>query len=81
MSVTPQYPTLQDEIARQVLQLRNQIHNLLCAVGQAGRCQGCGAAIFRVPHSSGFIQTYEPDARPHWIACPYGERPGNGRST
>ena len=32
MSVTPQYPTLHDEIARQILQLRDRVYRLLLRV-------------------------------------------------
>lgn len=72
MSTEPLFPTLEDEIARQVLTLRNNIYNLLKQVGDEDCCDGkdCRARIFFVKHKSGFTQVYDLDAKPHWASCP-----------
>ena len=73
MSVTPQYPTLHDEIARQVLQLRDQVYRLLRRIGTEGRCS-CGAAIVRVTDKNGEVWILELDAALH--SCPQEKREG-----
>jgi hypothetical protein len=67
MSVTPQYPTLHDEIARQILQLRDRVYRLLRRIGTEGRCS-CGAHIVRVTDKDGGVWILELDAKPH--SCP-----------
>jgi hypothetical protein len=73
MSVTPQHPTLHDEIARQILQLRDRVYRLLRRIGTEGRCS-CGAPIFRVTDKDNAVWILEMDAKPH--SCPQETREG-----
>jgi hypothetical protein len=44
---------------------------LLKAVGDEGRCKGCGAAIYWIKHRNGRRAPYEASTgRNHFIGCP-----------
>lgn len=42
---------------------------LVRAVGQPGRCDGCGSEVFWVKHRSGKTGIYDPTGLSHWASC------------